>query len=98
MLAVEIRVRGQINADWSKRFSDLAIVHASDGDTVLSGPVRDQSELRGILSSLADLGLELVSVTTEPASAPLDEDVMTGQEEQSSRRWGTKPGRKDDMV
>jgi hypothetical protein len=34
------------------------------GETRLSGPVRDQAELRGILSRLADLGLELISVNT----------------------------------
>jgi hypothetical protein len=70
MLEVEIRVRGHINKDWSNRFGGLAIAHMKDGDTVISGPVRDQSELRGLLSSLADLGLELISVTTKLAHEP----------------------------
>jgi hypothetical protein len=70
MLEIEIRVRGHINKDWSNRFGGLAIAHMKDSDTVFSGPVRDQSELRGLLSSLADLGLELISVTTKLAHEP----------------------------
>jgi len=68
MIEVEIRVRGHVDEDWSNRFGGLDIELTADGNTVVSGPVRDQSELRGLLSWLADLGLELVSVTTGPAS------------------------------
>ncbi len=64
MQRVEIRVKGKIDRGWSDWFGDLAITHSSDGDSILTGSVRDQPELRGILSKLADLGLELISVTT----------------------------------
>ena len=64
MQRVEIRFRGHINRDWANRMFGLQITHTSDGNTVLSGPLRDQAELQGILSRLADLGLELISVTT----------------------------------
>ncbi len=69
ILAVEVRVRGQIDKDWSNRFGGLTIAHTGDGDTVLSGHLRDQPELRGLLSWLADLGLELVSATARPADS-----------------------------
>ena len=65
MLEVEIRVQGYINKDWSNRFGGLTVKHNKDGDTTLTGPVRDQPELRGLLSSLADLGLDLISVNTK---------------------------------
>ena len=68
MLEVEIRVMGHINKDWSNRFSGLAVTHKNDGNTTLSGSVRDQPELRGLLSSMADLGLDLISVNTKSGS------------------------------
>jgi hypothetical protein len=64
MREVEIQVRGQIDRGWSEWFNGLTITHTPQGDTILAGTARDQSELRGILSRLSDLGLELISVTT----------------------------------
>jgi hypothetical protein len=61
---VKIRVKGQLDRGWSDWFGDLAITHTLKGETVLAGHVRDQAELRGILSRLADLGIELISVNT----------------------------------
>ena len=63
MIQVEIMIKGEMDTDWSEYFGDFGITHAA-GNSVLLGPVRDQSELRGILTCLADLGLELVSVNT----------------------------------
>ena len=68
MLEVEIQVREHINKDWSNRFGDLSVTHKQDGNTTLSGFVRDQPELRSVLSSLADLGLDLISVKTKTKS------------------------------
>ncbi len=69
MLEVEVRVRGQIDKDWSNRFGGLAIAHTSEGHTILSGHLGDQPELRGLLSWLADLGLELVSLNSDRTHA-----------------------------
>ena len=65
MLEVEIQVRGHINKDWSNSFGYLAVTHGNDGNTTFSGSIRDQSALRGVLSFLADLGLDLISVDTK---------------------------------
>ena len=70
ILNVEVRVKGRLDTDWSRRFHGLAIGHTPNGCTVLTGHLRDQPELRGLLVWLADLGLELVSVATEAAGAP----------------------------
>jgi hypothetical protein len=64
MQQVEIRVKGHINKDWANRLFSLQIAHTSEGNTVLSGSLRDQAELQGMLSRLGDLGLELISVNT----------------------------------
>ena len=64
MLQVEIRLKGHIDRDWANRLFSLQITHNADGNTVLSGLLRDQAELQGILSRLASLGIELISVNT----------------------------------
>jgi hypothetical protein len=63
-MQVEIRVRGQIDRDWADWLGGLTIFHYPDGCTVLSGSVRDQTALYGLISQLSDLGLQLVSVST----------------------------------
>ena len=62
MQRFEIRVKGQIDQNWSDWLENLKITHTAQGETVLTGPVRDQAALRGLLDRLADLGLELISV------------------------------------
>ena len=63
MQQIEIRVKGEIDRNWSDWMSGLAITHTSRGETVLTGSVRDQAALYGLLSLLSDLGLDLISVT-----------------------------------
>lgn len=62
MLQVEIKVKGQIDDAWSDWFEGLAITYTEEGDTVLAGPVADESALYGLLARLRDLGLQLISV------------------------------------
>ena len=61
MLAVAIRVKGQIDTHWSSWFEGLAIEH-SEGETLITGKVADDAALYGLLSRLRDLGLPLLSV------------------------------------
>lgn len=62
-----IRVKGHLDAFWQAWF-DLSITHESDGTTSLSGLIRDQAALYGILFKMRDLGLTLLSLD---ASAPI---------------------------
>ena len=65
MQQIEIRIKGQIDRDWSDwMVGRLTITHTEQGETVLSGSVRDQAALYGLLSRLGDLGLQLNSVTS----------------------------------
>jgi hypothetical protein len=57
-----IRVRGQIDDRWSEWFHGLAICPQPNGDTLLTGSVRDQAALHGLLVKIRDLGLPLLSV------------------------------------
>lgn len=64
-----IRVRGHLDARWSEWFEGLTITHTAEGDTLLTGPVADQSALHGILARIRDLGLPLLAVSrTEQTS------------------------------
>lgn len=53
-----------MDQDWSDWFGGLAIKHMEQGETVLTGSVRDQSALVGLLNRLSGLGLQLISVSS----------------------------------
>jgi hypothetical protein len=61
-----IRVQGQLSASWSGRLSDMAITvrHPAGRQaiTTLTGTVRDQAALMGVLSTLYDMGCPLLKV------------------------------------
>lgn len=59
----EIKVGGHLDHRWSEWFDGLTVTPFDDGNTVLSGPVPDQAALHGLLRSVRDLGLPLLSVT-----------------------------------
>jgi hypothetical protein len=48
----------------------MALVAQDDGTTVIDGPVADQPALHGLLRTISDLGVPLVSVTATDADAP----------------------------
>ena len=62
---VEIMIRGQIDEEWSDWFGNLGICHTHDGNTLLKGSIRDQSALHGLLSTLPNLGLQMIYVTSQ---------------------------------
>lgn len=57
-----IRIKGQLDADWSDWFTGLKIETDDDHNTVLTGRLRDQSELNAVLNRLHQLALTLISV------------------------------------
>jgi hypothetical protein len=59
----EIRLRGRLETRWAAWFDGMALSHAKDGSTILSGRVVDQAALHGLLQKVRDTGLPLVSVT-----------------------------------
>ena len=69
----EIRLKGHLDARWAERFEGLSFTHASDGTTILAGPVVDQAALYGLLRKVRDLALPLLSVMAvepNPADGP----------------------------
>ena len=58
----QIRIKGQLNSQWTDWFEGLTITLEEDGDTLLTGPVVDQAALHGLLKKVRDLGMPLISV------------------------------------
>ena len=72
--AYRIVVQGNLDANWAEWLSGMTVRVALDGkgsaQTSVTGVVRDQAALRGLLGRLWDLNLTLISVNrTEPASS-----------------------------
>jgi hypothetical protein len=62
-LYYRITVKGEIGPRYAAAFDGMEI-RAAGGETEITGPVIDQSQLHGLLGRIADLGLTLRSVTT----------------------------------
>jgi len=59
-----IRIQGHLEARWADWFGGLTFTLASDGTTLLEGPLADQAALHGVLIKLRDLALPIISVQT----------------------------------
>ena len=73
----QIRIQGHLEARWAAWFDGLTLTNDSDGTSVISGLVADQSALHGLLHKVRNVGLPLVSVTrvaqpVPPPSVTLD--------------------------
>jgi len=71
-----IEVQGELPAGWGERFGAMKVYsrgsERGDAVTVLQGCVADQAELSGILNTLYELHLTLLSVR-------LQDDAKSGQ-------------------
>jgi len=64
MQRVEIRVEGHLDQTWAEWLDGFAIAHSEQDETVLTGKVKDQAALYGLIAKLRDLGVKLVSVNS----------------------------------
>jgi hypothetical protein len=58
----KIRIKGQLDSQWTDWFEGMTITLEEDGNTLLTGQVIDQAALHGLLKKIRDLGLTLISV------------------------------------
>lgn len=75
----QIRIKGQLDSQWSDWFSGLTI-SLDDGDTLMTGPVSDQAALYGLLKKVRDLGMPLVSVVQIQVLDSHQNDAKKGKE------------------
>ncbi len=62
----EMRIKGHLDAQWAGWFGDLALTLEDNGTTLLRGPVVDQAALHGLLRTVRDAGMPLLSVLCVP--------------------------------
>lgn len=58
----EIHIKELIADKWLVWFEEFSITRTDSGETLLTGPIADQSALHGLLAKIRDLNLTLVSV------------------------------------
>lgn len=58
----QIRVRGHLGAGWADWFEGLTVTLEENGDTLLTGAIKDQATLHGLIKKVRDLGMPLISV------------------------------------
>jgi hypothetical protein len=64
-MTYEFVLRGEIG----DRFFPGRQLERGDGRTILTAPIRDQSELHGVIEQIQELGFELVSVNPKEPHA-----------------------------
>ena len=77
-MVYQIKLKGRLGFQWTNWFDGLAITLDENGDTLITGPVVDQSALHGLLRKVRDLGMPLISVMqTEPDPAHGSQNKIT---------------------
>jgi hypothetical protein len=69
-LVYQFRIKGHLDETWINWFSPLVVVvNEENGEATLTGAVRDQAELHGLLERVFDFNLTLLAVNriTDPA-------------------------------
>jgi hypothetical protein len=64
----EIRIKGRLSDSALAAFEGLTVT-VQPVETVLHGPVQDQSSLHDLLDRIQSLGLELIEIRQLPATA-----------------------------
>ena len=78
----QIVVKGHLDSEWSEWFDGLTITMVDNGETILSGPLVDQTALHGVLIKIRDLGLPLLSLTRIEKGRENESNPLVYQEEE----------------
>ncbi len=68
-ISYQIRVQCHVDHMLAEWFAPLQIANQPNGEATLTGPVRDQAELYGLLLKLYNLNFTLLAVQRMPATA-----------------------------
>ena len=61
-MVYQIRIDGHLDETWINWFSPLVVANEANGEATLTGAVRDQAELHGLLDRVFGLNLTLLAV------------------------------------
>ncbi len=70
MTGYRITIGSELAPTWSPALAGMAIAVAPDGTTVLTGEL-DQAALHGVLATIRDLGVPLISLETIRGPRPV---------------------------
>ena len=62
MPRLEIQLDGCLDKTWADWLDGLTLTHTEEGETILTGEIKDQAALFGLIAKLRDLGVTLISV------------------------------------
>jgi hypothetical protein len=62
----EIRIACGLSEAIFSTFSEMRAVELSPTSTLLTGEMRDQSDLHGLLARIADLDIDIIEVRAQP--------------------------------
>ena len=57
----KIIIQGQLDEKWKNSFEGMKISYEA-GNTILSGSLKDEAHLHGILNIIRDLNIKLISI------------------------------------
>jgi hypothetical protein len=59
----KIIIQGHLDKKWKNRFEGLEISYEGD-NTILSGNLKDEAHMHGVLNIIRDLNLKLISINS----------------------------------
>lgn len=57
----EIRIEGHLDNKWNDWFEGM-VIRYEVANTILSGDIKDEAHLHGVLNQIRDLNLKLISI------------------------------------
>lgn len=78
----QIVVKGHLDSEWSEWFDGLTITPVDSGETILTGPLVDQTALHGVLIKIRDLGLPLLRLSRIEPERESESSHSVSQEEE----------------
>jgi len=82
VMIYQIRLQGHLGRQWTAWFEGMRITLEDNGDTLITGPVADQSALHGLLKKVRDLGMPLLSVISIESDQTDESDIKHIQGDQ----------------
>jgi hypothetical protein len=74
-----IRIKERLDSHWAGWLGNLHMAFTPEGETLITGPVIDQTALHGLLARIRDMNLTLVAVT-----------LVENQDEGNSEKKGSE--------
>ena len=87
-----IKIEGHLSDTRAGLFGNMEMTPLSDGHTLISGHIVDQSALFGILNRIRDLGTPLISINTVRSGKLQEESLGTRPQDAKGELSGDKKG------